>query len=270
MPGEATLPRLHGYAFQAEIGRGGAGVVYRAMREGDQRPVALKRLLPERATPRLLDVLKRLSKIDHPAVAAVRVPFERGGEWWVEMEHVEGWSLKEVLVRKGPLTPRLMATATLALAEGLLAAHAAGLVHGDVKPSNAMLSTSGEVKLLDFGEAASHAVHGFGTVLGTPAYCAPEVARGEPPGAASDLYSYGATLFEAFTGRTLFPDADAERVLRWHASADPPRLTSVTDRPVPPGFQELLDRLLRKEPTLRLNGPQLLRSLAGPARVRFA
>jgi len=269
MPGEAALPTLIGYTIQAEIGRGGAGVVYRALPQGASRPVALKRLHADRASSAMLEVLKRLSAIDHAALAAIKAPFERNGAWWVEGEYIEGWTLREALRRKGPLTNRLMATASLALAEGLVAAHAAGLVHGDVKPSNAMLTAGGEVKLLDFGEAASHAVHGFGTVLGTPAYCAPEVARGEAASTASDLYSYAATLFELFTGRTLYPDAEAERVLRWHTSADPSRLAAVTDRPIPAGFQELLDRLLRKEPSLRLSGPQLLRSLTGPARVRF-
>src|SRR3954454_9342876 len=196
------------YALKDEVGRGGMGIVWRAEDEILGRDVALKRvgLSPGGATPDLERAAREArlaATLNHPNVVAVFDLAEQGDEQWLVMEYVESRTLAD-LVKAGPLPADQAARLLCQAANALAAAHRAGIVHRDVKPSNILVTRDGQVKLSDFGIARAHGDHTLtqtGMVTGSPAYLAPEVASGQSATAASDVWSLGATLYHALTGR---------------------------------------------------------------------
>jgi DNA-binding beta-propeller fold protein YncE/predicted Ser/Thr protein kinase len=206
-----------GYRIDARLARGGMGVVYRATHLGLERPVALKVIARELAgdasfRERFLRESRLAARLDHPAVVPVYDSREVDGELIVAMRLVEGGDLRALIEREGPLTAA-HATALLGqVAAALDAAHAAGIIHRDVKPHNvlvegdrAYLSDFGLAKSIDETSAASMA-----SVVGTVAYMSPEQWRGESVGPAADIYSLGCVLFEAVTGVVPYARADAD------------------------------------------------------------
>jgi streptogramin lyase len=206
-----------GYRIDARLARGGMGVVYRATHLGLDRPVALKVIARELAgdasfRERFLRESRLAARLDHPAVIPVFDSREVDGELIVAMRLVLGGDLRALIDREGPLPPA-RATALLGqVAEALDAAHAAGIVHRDVKPHNvlvegerAYLSDFGLAKAIDEGGSASAA-----SVVGTVAYMSPEQWRGEAVGPPADIYSLGCVLFETVTGVVPYARADAD------------------------------------------------------------
>ena len=198
------------YDLEREIGRGGMGAVWLARDTVLGREVALKRigLLPGAATPDLERAEREArlaARLNHPHVVAVFDLVDDEGDTWLVMEYVEGITLSALIARDGALSPDEAAPLIRQAADALAAAHAAGIVHRDVKPSNMLVTPSGEVKLSDFGIARAEADASLtrtGLVTGSPAYLAPEVASGSTATEASDVWSLGATLFHALAGRT--------------------------------------------------------------------
>lgn len=172
------------------------------------RPVALKRLAENLARDdelrrRFLREPRLAARLANPNVVRVFDVGEDDGRPFIAMEYVEGETLAELLARRGRLPAPEAATLGVQMCAGLAAAHAAGLVHRDVKPQNLLLGADGVLKLGDFGIAAGHEgtqLTQAGTVLGTPGYLAPEQARGEQVTAAADVYAVGAVLYELLTG----------------------------------------------------------------------
>jgi serine/threonine protein kinase len=198
------------YDLEREIGRGGMGAVWLGRDSVLGREVALKRvgLLPGAATPDLERAEREArlaARLNHPHVVAVFDLVDDEGETWLVMEYVEGITLSALIARDGALSPDEAAPLIRQAADALAAAHAAGIVHRDVKPSNMLVTPAGEVKLSDFGIARAEADASLtrtGLVTGSPAYLAPEVASGSTATEASDVWSLGATLFHALAGRT--------------------------------------------------------------------
>jgi eukaryotic-like serine/threonine-protein kinase len=198
------------YELGREIGRGGMGAVWLGRDTVLGRDVALKRigLLPGATTPDLQRAEREArlaARLNHPHVVAVFDLVEDAGDNWLVMEYVEGITLSALIARDGALTPDEAAPLIRQAADALVAAHAAGIVHRDVKPSNMLVTPAGEVKLSDFGIARAEADASLtqtGLVTGSPAYLAPEVASGSSATEASDVWSLGATLFHALAGRT--------------------------------------------------------------------
>jgi streptogramin lyase/predicted Ser/Thr protein kinase len=205
-----------GYRIDARLARGGMGVVYRATHLGLERPVALKVIARELAgdasfRERFLRESRLAARLDHPAVVPVYDSREVDGELFVAMRLVEGGDLRGLIDRDGPLPPA-RATALLGqIAEALDAAHAAGIVHRDVKPHNVLVEGD-RAYLSDFGLAKSLEDSGASSasVVGTAAYMSPEQWRGEPVGPAGDVYSLGCVLYEAVTGIVPMARADAD------------------------------------------------------------
>ena len=205
-----------GYRIDARLARGGMGVVYRATHLGLDRPVALKVIARELAgdasfRDRFLRESRLAARLDHPAVVPVYDSREVDGELFVAMRLVEGGDLRGLIGRDGPLPPD-RATALLGqIAEALDAAHAAGIVHRDVKPHNVLVEGD-RAYLTDFGLAKSLEDSGASgaSVVGTAAYMSPEQWRGEPVGPAGDIYSLGCVLYEAVTGVVPMARADAD------------------------------------------------------------
>jgi serine/threonine protein kinase len=209
------------YTLEAEIGRGGMGAVWRGRDDVLGRTVALKRIgtAPGGITPDALRAereAKLAAKLNHANVVAVFDLAEQAtpdglSQQWLVMEYVEGTDLAELIRTRGRLAPDEAAPILAQTASALAAAHGAGIVHRDVKPSNILVAPDGQVKLSDFGiarTAADPSLTQTGLVTGSPAYMSPEVASGQLATPASDVWSWGATLFHALEGRPPYQIGD--------------------------------------------------------------
>ncbi|WP_410667230.1 protein kinase domain-containing protein [Amycolatopsis sp. cmx-4-68] len=197
------------YAISAELGRGGMGVVWRAEDRVLGRPVALKELATPPGTnlERVLREARTAGRLNDPGVVTVYDVVSEHGATFIVMELVVAPTLADVVGREGPLANDRVAALGLQVLAALESAHAAGVVHRDVKPSNIMVLPGDRVKLADFGIARAMddpALTQTGGVMGSPGYMAPELFAGAGPSPASDLWSLGATLFHAAEGRAPF------------------------------------------------------------------
>ncbi|HEY3530265.1 MAG TPA: serine/threonine-protein kinase [Nocardioides sp.] len=223
------------YDLEREVGRGGMGSVWLARDTVLGREVALKRvgLMPGAQLPDLQRAEREArlaARLNHPHVVAVFDLVEDDDETWLVMEYVEGITLAAFVKRDGALIPDEAAPLVRQAADALAAAHEAGIVHRDVKPSNMLVTPAGEVKLTDFGIARAEADASLtrtGLVTGSPAYLAPEVASGSSATEASDVWSLGATLFHLLAGHPPYDvNENLMGALYRIVHEDPPRLTN--------------------------------------------
>ncbi|HEY8457870.1 MAG TPA: protein kinase [Actinopolymorphaceae bacterium] len=249
------------YRLRERIGAGGMGVVWKAYDERLSRTVALKRLLlpphldgkqAEDAKQRAMRESRIAARIQHPHVIAVYDVVEDEGQPCLVMEYVPSRSLSQLLEERGTLPPAEVARIGFQAAEALAAAHAVGVVHRDVKPGNVLLGERNNVKLVDFGIARATGdvtVTMTGLISGTPAFLAPEVARGERASYASDVYSLGATLYAAVEGEPPLGRTD-NAIAALHRAAsgqiNPPRQAG----PLGPVLLRLLDPDPTRRPTM--------------------
>lgn len=231
---------LAGYRIDSLIARGGMGVVYRATQVALDRPVALKVIAHQLADDeqfrrRFLGESRLAARLEHPAVVPVYDAREEEGELIVAMRLIEGGDLRKLIDREGPLEPERAVHLLGQIAEALDAAHAAGIVHRDVKPHNILVDGE-RAYLSDFGLAKAYAETGSGagaSIVGTVEYMAPEQWRGDRVGPAADVYALGCVLYEALTGIVPYArkDSDAqpqlprgiEAVIERAVAADPAR-----------------------------------------------
>jgi tetratricopeptide (TPR) repeat protein len=256
-PGE--LGTLGGYRIQAELGRGGMGLVFQAYDPTLRRTVAVKVLRPELAATAARQRLVREAQLaaqfrhDH-LVRVYAVCDPPDGLPYLVMEYLAGPALAKHIHSQGRLDVREAANLVAQVADGLEAAHQAGLVHRDVKPSNILLDTAtGRAKLMDFGLARdtdlAHAPTQESQFAGTPAYMSPEQARGQPLDRRTDVYSLGMTLYEALTGELPFrgaPHLALDQLL--HEEPRPPRRLNDA---VPRDLETVCLKALAKEPGRR-------------------
>lgn len=226
------------YAIRDELGRGGMGVVWRADDQVIGRQVALKELPPPQGLSgngksayleRVLREARTAGRLNDPAVVTVYDVVSENGTTFIVMELVQAPTLADVIAAEGPLPPARVATIGRQVLGALETAHAAGIVHRDVKPSNIMVSAGDKVKLADFGIARAMDDPNLtmtGGIMGSPGYMAPELFAGSAPAPASDLWALGATLFHAVEGRSPFSRETTAATM--HAIMyDDPRLTRV-------------------------------------------
>ena len=207
------------YRLERPLGHGGMASVHLARDTELDRPVAVKLLAEnlsgdESVHRRFVREARLAARLSHPNVVSVFDAGEDGGRPYIVMEYVDGENLAELLARRGRIPPDEARGLALQAAQGLAHAHAAGLVHRDVKPQNLILRRDGTLKVADFGiarAAEATALTQAGTVLGTAAYLSPEQALGEEVTPATDVYSLGVVLYELLTGRHAVPGRDARR-----------------------------------------------------------
>jgi len=251
--------RLGQFEILDLLGRGGMGTVYKARQASLDRLVAIK-VLPESLAQdgNFLERFQREARaaaaVSHANIIQVFDVAEDRGYQFIVMELVQGESLGDILKREGRLPPEraldLMRQATAALAD----AHAAGIVHRDIKPANILITARGLLKVADFGLAkrtgVDVSVTHTGQTLGTPLYLPPEAARSEPLDGRSDLYSLGATFYQALAGKPPFEGDTAAALIVKHIEAEVPQLARAAPG-TPPELCRIIHRLLRKKPSDR-------------------
>jgi len=257
--------------FQIEgvVGRGGMGVVYRAMQLSLDRPVALKLIAPALAAdPGFRARFERESRLaaslDHPNVVPVYAAGEDAGVLYIAMRFVDGTDLRTLIRRDGRVAPDRAARIVAQVGSALDTAHDQGLVHRDVKPANILLSNrSGEehVYLTDFGltkrSASSGGMTGSGEWVGTLDYVAPEQLRGEQVDGRADVYSLGCVLYEALSGHVPYP-RDNDLAKLWAHISDPPPSASEVAPDVPPACPGWRRRQWRRRGTSVMDRPARL------------
>jgi eukaryotic-like serine/threonine-protein kinase len=247
------------YELAEVIGRGGMGAVYRAVDLVLGRAVAVK-MLPgtladqdPTSVARFEREARAAAALSHPAVVAV---YDTGADEtarFIVMELISGRSLEAILRDEGPLEPDRAAAIVARVADALAAAHAAGIVHRDVKPANVMIASDGSVKVLDFGIARamdSTTLTQNASVVGTAAYMSPEQALGKPADERADIYSLGCVLYALLAGRPPFSGDGAAAILNQHANVAPRPLAAKNGR-VAPGLNALVLQMLGKSPEER-------------------
>jgi len=248
-----------GYRLEEVVGRGGMGVVYRAHDLRLKRTVALKLMAPELALDeRFRERFSRESELamslEHPNVVPIHDAGEFEGRLYLAMRHVEGTDLKALLREEELLGPARALAITAQIANALDAAHAKGLVHRDVKPSNVLLDPDQHAYLADFGLTRRLSEQGVqsgdGRSMGTPSYLAPEQIEGGPVDGRADIYSLGCLLYECLTGEAPFA-RDSRLAVAWaHLEEEPP---SIGDRvpQLPAAIDDVIHKAMAKDPEER-------------------
>jgi serine/threonine protein kinase/Tol biopolymer transport system component len=253
------------YRIVSLLGEGGMGAVYRAKDTRLGRDVAIKiltalTLSDQERVQRFEQEARATGMLNHPNLLTIYDVGNEGGTAYIVSELLEGATLSERLAR-GPLPPRRAVDAALQVANGLAAAHEKGIIHRDLKPDNIFLTRDGRAKILDFGIAKlssksddggifQQAATEPGMVLGTVGYMSPEQVRGETVDTRSDIFAFGAILYEMLTGVRAFKRGSSIETLSAILKEDPPDLADALPN-IPPALERLTRRCLEKDRELR-------------------
>ena len=263
LAGDAPLlqpgTRIGAYVIDREIARGGMGVVYRGRDERLRRAVAIKVLSPHlwrdaRARARLRREAQAAASLSHESVATVFALEEQEEHLCIVSEYVEGRTLRDRL-RGGPLPAGDVVALGIEMGRALQAAHARGIVHRDLKPENLIQTSSGRIKVVDFGIAhvedqGAQTVTATGVIVGTPGYMAPEQLRGLQVDARTDIFALGVVLYELITGEAPFGRSPSPSVVAAVLEKEPQELSALVSS-VPPGLSTVVMTCLSKDPAMR-------------------
>ena len=261
VPGVTSLPARFGdYELVEEIGRGGMGIVYRAVQRSLGRVVAIKMLLRRDLAShadlaRFRSEAEAAARLDHPGIVPIFEVGEHDGQPFYSMRFIEGTTLAKRL-QAGPIPPREGAMLLARVAEAVQAAHARGVLHRDLKPSNILIDTAGQPHVSDFGLAKrledDQTMTHTGAIIGTPCYMSPEQAAGSrgDVGPASDIWSLGAILYQVLAQRPPFQGSSPMDTLLAVLELDPPLPRSI-DRQVDRDLELIALKTLQKPQDLR-------------------
>ena len=239
------------YRIVGQIGRGGTGIVYKAVDESLGREVAVKMLYPDLAgteiMARFCTEATTLARLNHPQITTILELFHSDAELVMVMELLRGETLENVCERVGPIAPEHAAYVADLILSALEHAHRAGVVHRDIKPANVVVTEVGSLKVTDFGIAHVRGVKQtlVGWLLGTPAYMAPEQALTQPIDGRADLYSVGILLYRMLTGTVPFTADSALSVLQQQIRDEPTPLANHRSD-LPPWCGPVVERALMK------------------------
>ena len=257
-----TPEMLGRYEIIDELGKGAMGVVYKARDPLIGRELALKTFRLgysagdqelEQFRERFLREAQSAGILSHPNIVTIHdVAVEPGGDFFIAMEFVKGTDLKLVMQRQGKFEPKFAFDVVAQIADGLGYAHAKGVVHRDIKPANILITADKQAKITDFGIARVEASNLTmeGQLLGTPNYMAPEQIQGKPVDHRADIFSLGVMLFELVTGKKPFAAPNLSAVTHKIVFEPYPSPEDIVPD-LPPGFIQVLDRALAKDPEER-------------------
>jgi TolB-like protein len=266
LPGQHFGPR---YQIVEEIGRGGMGVVYKAIDRELDRIVALKMIRPGLSSdPQMVKQFKQelilASEISHENVIRIHDLGETGGIKYISMKYIDGTSLRDLMSATGRLTPEKTISIARQICTALAAAHRKGVIHRDLKPQNIMIDRGGDAHVMDFGIARSlgtREVTAKGDMLGTPHYMSPEQAQGKSGDERSDIYSLGCILYEMATGRKPFEADTLEGLIHDHIDKVPRAPSELN--PVPQPLEAVILKAMQKDPNKRFQSAENLRDALG-------
>jgi serine/threonine protein kinase len=262
---QATPKQVGQYAIEREVGRGGMGIVYQARDTRSNAQVALKLVLRSVDDHNVDDRLAELAleaevgkRVEHPGLVAIRGYERVEGGALVAMELLDGETLADAQVRGVHFSADVSVSLVKQLADAAASVHAKGIIHRDIKPANIMVLRSGRVKLLDFGVAS---IDGKTPrrQAGTPAYMAPEQARGERPTPGADVFSLGVVLYELLSGQRPFGSPSFIEVARRQPQATPPLLREGADQSILGPVAPIIARALAGDPNQRFGDAGMMR-----------
>ncbi len=264
------------YLIEARVARGGMASVYRATDERLDRPVAVKVMQPalaerDESVRRFIREAQSAARLSHHNVVNVFDQGRDGEVVFLVMEYVEGRNLRDVLKAAGRLTPGQAMTVLEPIVAAVAAAHRAGIVHRDMKPENVLMATDGRIKVADFGLArrieSSSITMTLGTLIGSPAYLAPEqIERDDVADQRADIYAIGVMAFELLTGRPPYSGDRALAIALQHVRDDIPAPSTLV--PVPAVLDDLVVAATRRDPDARpVDGSAMLARLHEIRRV---
>ncbi len=260
------------YEIEGELGRGGMGIVYAARDTVLDRKVALK-MLPDalrdnpEALKNFLREAKSAARLNHPNIVTVYDAGEQAGAFYIAMEYVDGTTLKEIVQRRGVVSPAGVFHVLLQMCEALDFAHQQKVVHRDVKTANTMWTKDRKAKIMDFGlakvveEVRNHTT----LVSGTPYYMSPEQTLGKNVDHRTDLYSLGVSVFEMATGRLPFKEGN---VPYHHVHTPPPNPLEVNPK-LPKLLAQIIFKCMQKDPAARFQTAGEIAALARPALAKL-
>ncbi len=246
------------YKVEEKLGEGGMGIVYKATDTKLDRLVALKFLPPnpgsdDHERQRFVNEAKAASALDHPNICTIHgVEESQDGRLYIAMAYYDGQSLEKRIPDTGlPITDAV--TYAIHIAEGIYAAHKKGVIHRDIKSSNIMVTSEGQIKIMDFGLAKSTATSLLtktGAAVGTVPCMSPEQARGERVDRRTDIWSLGVVLYHMIAGRMPFEGAYSQALLYLILNEDPPPISSLRSD-IPGDLEHIITKCLTKDPDLR-------------------
>jgi len=253
------------YRIVGQLGRGGAGIVYKAVDETLGRDVAVKMLNPDLADTEVMTRFRAeatiLARLNHPQIATIYELFRADTDLLMVMEFVRGETLDKLTERLGPIEPERAAYLIDHVLSALEHAHRAGVVHRDVKPANVMVTDEGGIKIMDFGIArvlGAEQKTVDGRLMGTPAYMAPEQVLGEELDGRADLYSVGVLLYRLLSGALPFKADSALAMLQRQIREEP--ISLHLQRPeLPEWCEQIVQRALMKAPADRFQSAEEFR-----------